>query len=142
MRIAEVYWLKIEKNRVPNLILATISLLFTIWFVAAFDNFELAFDKIDASRLSGFIVIVVWLVFTSLSSLFEGVSLLVKKASVAYVFLIDFVLSALMAYFLYLVVAQAENTTQALQTFGIYSFCAGLVGLALTKLLIVSTREA
>jgi len=141
MRVAEVYWMKVEKNRVPNLVLAAISLLFIVWFVTAFDNFDLSFDKIDASRLSGFIVIVAWLVFTSLSSLYEAVGLLIKKASVAYVFVIDFVLSGLMAYFLYIVVTQAENPLKALETFGIYSFCVGLVSLALTKLLIASTRE-
>lgn len=144
MRLAEVYWMRIEKNRTPNLILASISAVFIIWFVTAFDNFDLSFDKIDASRLSGFIVIVAWLIFTSLSSLYEAVGLLIKKMSVAYVFVIDFVLSGLMAYFLYLVISRvdAESGMKALETFGIYSFCVGLVGLALTKLLIASTREA
>lgn len=141
LRFGEVYILKVEKNKTQNLVLGTISLFFIVWFAAVFQNFDISSDKIEASRISASIVIVIWLVFMSLISLVEVILLAIKKMSVAYVFMIDFLLTGLMAYFYYIVVAIAPDPLRALATFGIYSICAGIASLSLAKLLVAMTKE-
>jgi hypothetical protein len=141
LRFGEVFMLKVIKNRTQNLVLGTISLFFIIWFAAVFQNFDITSDKIEASRISASIVIVIWLVFTSMISLYETIDLLIKKMSVAYVFMIDFLLTGLLAYFYYLVVAVAQDTSRALTTFGIFTLCAGFASLSLAKLLVAMTKD-
>jgi hypothetical protein len=135
LRFGEVFWLKVEKNRTQNLFLGSISILFIILFVTTFNNFDLYSNKIDTSRLSAFIVIVIWLVFSAVISLIEAVLLLLKKLSTAYVFVIDFILLSLLSYFLYVAVIQAADLSKALFVFGILSTGIGGVSIALGKLL-------